>query len=61
MIRDLAEIECVILESKINPAVIREYYIGCDAGFANLWSVIRDSHRQNSVKIERMRCHAIKK
>ena len=34
VIRDLAEIECVIRECKINPAVIRENYIGCDAGFA---------------------------
>ena len=34
VIRDLAEIDCVIRESKINPAVNREYYIGCDAGFA---------------------------
>ena len=25
---------CVIRDFKINPAVIREYYIGCDAGFA---------------------------
>ena len=40
MIQDLAEIECVIRESKINPAVIREYYIGCDGGFA--LSAVRD-------------------
>ena len=44
MIRDLAEIdekECVIREYKTNPAVIREYYIGCDVGFS--LSVVRDS------------------
>ena len=31
----------MIRESEINPGVIREYYIGCDAGFAK--SVVRDS------------------
>ena len=41
MIRDLAEIECVIREYRKNPAVIREFYIGCDAGFS--FSVVRDS------------------
>ena len=34
MIQDLAEIECMIHKYKINPAVIWEYYIGWDVGFA---------------------------
>ena len=41
MIRDSAEIERVIREYRKNPAVIREFYIGCDAGF--FLSVVRDS------------------
>ena len=41
VIRDSAEIERVIREHKENPAVIREFYIGCDAGFS--LSVVRDS------------------
>ena len=31
---DSAEIECVVREYRKNPAVIREFYIGCDAGFS---------------------------
>ena len=34
MIRDLAEIERVIRDYRLNPPVIRESYIGCDAGFS---------------------------
>ena len=34
MIWDLAKIECVIWEYKINPAMIQKYYINCDTGFA---------------------------
>ena len=41
MIRDSAEIECVIREYSKNPAVIREFCIGFDAGFS--LSVARDS------------------
>ena len=41
VIRDSAEIERVIREYRKNPAVIREFYIGCDAGFS--FSVVRDS------------------
>ena len=41
VIRDLAEIERVIREYRKNPAVIRECYIGCDAGFP--FSAVRDS------------------
>ena len=44
VIRDSAEIERVIREYRkllLNPAVIREFYIGCDAGFS--FSVVRDS------------------
>ena len=41
VIRDLAEIERVIWEYRKNPAVIREFYIGCDAGFS--LPVVRDS------------------
>ena len=41
MIRDSAEIECVIREYRKKPAVIREFYIGCDAGFS--FSVVHDS------------------
>ena len=41
MIRDSAEIERVIREYRKNPAVIREFDIGCDAGFS--FSVVRDS------------------
>ena len=36
VIRDSAEIERVIREYRKNPAVIREFYIGCDAGFSFL-------------------------
>ena len=41
MIRDSAEIELVIPEYRENPAVIREFRIGCDAGFS--LPVVRDS------------------
>ena len=41
VIRDSAEIELVIREYRENPAVIREFCIGCDAGFS--FSVVRDS------------------
>ena len=41
MIRDSAEIELAIREYRENPAVIREFYVGCDAGFS--LSVVRDS------------------
>ena len=41
MIWDSAEIERVIREYIENPAVIREFYIGCDTGFS--LSVVRDS------------------
>ena len=41
MIRDSAEIELVIREYRENAAVIREFCIGCDAGFS--LSVVRDS------------------
>ena len=41
MIRDSAEIERVIREDRKNPAVIRECYIGCDAGLS--FSVDLDS------------------
>ena len=41
MIRDSAEIERVIREQRENPAVIREFYIGCDVGFS--LSVVLDS------------------
>ena len=41
VIRDSAEIERVIREYRKNPGVIREFYIGCDAGFS--FSVVRDS------------------
>ena len=44
VIRDLAELECVIWEYKVNLAVIREYYIDCDVGFAV--SVVSDLHQQ---------------
>ena len=40
VIRDSAEIERVIREYRKNPAVIREFYIGCDAGFSLY--VVRD-------------------
>ena len=51
VIWDLAKIGSVIQENKIKSAVIREFYLGCDAGFAfYLWSVSCDFHRQNSVK-----------
>ena len=39
---DSAEIERVIREYKENPAVTREFYIGCDTGFS--LSVVRDFH-----------------
>ena len=41
MIRGLAEIERVIRDYRFNPAVIREFYIGCDAGYS--LPVVRDS------------------
>ena len=41
VIRDSAEIERVIREYRKNPAVIREFCIGFDAGFS--LSVVRDS------------------
>ena len=41
VIRDSAEIERVIREYRKNPAVICEFYIGCDAGFSLY--VVRDS------------------
>ena len=41
MIRDSTEIELVIREYRENPAVIREFSVGCDAGFS--LSVVRDS------------------
>ena len=41
VIRDSAEIELVIREYRKNPAVIREFSIGCEAGFS--LSVVRDS------------------
>ena len=41
VIQDSAEIERVIREYRKNPAVIREFYISCDAGFS--LSVVRDS------------------
>ena len=41
MIQDSAEIERVIREYRKNPAVIREFYIDCDAAFS--LSVVRDS------------------
>ena len=41
MIRDSAEIERVIREYRKNPAVIREFRIGCEAGFS--LSGVRDS------------------
>ena len=41
VIRDSAEIELVIRECRENPAAIREFCIGCDAGFS--LSVVRDS------------------
>ena len=41
MIWDSAEIERVIREYRENPVVIREFYIGYDAGFS--LSVVRDS------------------
>ena len=41
VIRDSAEIERVIREYRKNPTLIREFYIGCDAGFS--FSVVRDS------------------
>ena len=34
VIRDSAEMERVIREYRKNPAVICEFYIGCDAGFS---------------------------
>ena len=40
VIRDAAEIERVIREYRKNPAVIREFLIGCDAGFSLY--VVRD-------------------
>ena len=36
VIRDSAEIERLIREYRENLAVIREFYIGCDAGFSYL-------------------------
>ena len=41
MIRDSAEIERMIREYRKNPAVIREFCIGFDAGFS--LSVVRGS------------------
>ena len=38
VIRDLAEIECVIREYRKNLTVIREFCIGCEAGF--LWLLV---------------------
>ena len=40
MIRDSAEIECVIREYRKNPAVIGQFYIGYEMGFS--LSVVRD-------------------
>ena len=41
VIRDSAETELVIREYRENPAVIREFWVGCDAEFS--LSVVRDS------------------
>ena len=41
VIRDSAENERLIREYRKNPAVIREFRIGCEAGFS--LSVVRDS------------------
>ena len=41
MIQDSVEIERVIREYRKNSAVIREFYVGCDAGFSS--SVVHDS------------------
>ena len=41
VIRGSAEIERVIRDYRKNPAVIREFSIGCDVGFS--FSLVRDS------------------